>query len=567
MDNIQVENTKLRAELEILLTQNQILEEQVKKADSASKAKSDFLAMISHEIRTPMNGVIGLSKLLLNTDMEPRQKHFAELIHGSAESLLALINSLLDFSKIEADKLILEETFFQLRPLLDDLVTIYAVTARQKNIGLQLTYDDNLAASYKGDSYRLRQILVNLIGNAIKFTEQGQISVTVSKKGEQDGKDNLRCSVRDTGIGIDPEAVPYLFQPFVQADATSTRKFGGTGLGLSICAKLVKLMGGEIGAELTADGGSEFWFTLALERSEDVGTEPVNTPQAMKQLSLPVYKNPLKAYKTQQQKKQHIRILVADDDSTNRIVMQELFRTLHLTLDVTSNGAMAVALCKKHEYDLIFMDCQMPVMDGFEATKKILKYHKAQPGAYVPLIVALTADATTTTRKRCYDIGMIDYLVKPIDFEQMEQVLNARFPQLGVTHLSGKGESDSGGDLQPVLQDKDLSSINPAALQRLEKHVGSTNRVIQVFVPAMQKRVAEMAQAAKEQRIADVQKIAHTMKGSSAQIGAEELSALCAQVEQAGKLGNSGHVDQLLPKIMTAVDDVIAFFQEQLDKT
>jgi len=452
--------------------------------------------------------------------------------------------------------------------LLDELITIYAVSARQKNIQLQLTYDENLAEKYKGDAYRLRQILVNLIGNAIKFTEQGQVKVKICKIGEEESKDTLHFTIQDTGIGIDPEIVPNLFQPFVQADTSSTRKFGGTGLGLSICAKLVKLMGGEIGVEPAEEGGSLFWFTIALERSEEPGIKPSGSPPAMKQLILPLGEKEKSPCEVSRQLRRGIALLVVDDDQTNRIVMEGIFRFQDLTLDFASNGEIAVSMCKKKQYELIFMDCQMPVMDGFEATRKILAYYDHQPHVYVPPVVALTADATTATRKRCYDIGMVDYLVKPIDFKKMEQVISTWLPQLGIARLSKPDDSHAAThEVRSSGETKTspASAINLEVLQRLEKHVGSIDRVIQVLVPTMQKRVEELVLATEEKRGTDVQKIAHTMKGSSAQIGAEELSALCARAEQAGKAGRIGQIESLLPQISKKVEDVILFFQEQLD--
>jgi CheY-like chemotaxis protein len=552
----------LEAEVTQLKEQNALLVKRAKQADSASKAKSDFLAMISHEIRTPMNGVIGLSKLLLGTELEPRQRHFAELIQGSADSLLSLINSLLDFSKIEADKMILDIDKFDIHVLAKELVALYAVTGKQKGLSLQLSLDENLAGSYRGDAYRLRQILVNLLGNSIKFTDTGSVFLSIKKEGVNAGKDILYFTVRDTGIGIAPETAAFLFQPFTQADASSTRRFGGTGLGLSICAKLVRLMGGEIGVRPAPQGGSVFWFKITLQPATDAvmdshvvkapSTQPSSSPH--RQLPLPNF--------TQGKEVNPIKILIVDDDNTNKIVMEEIFRLSKASLFFASNGEVAVTMCKETHFHVVFMDCQMPVMDGFEATEIILGQGQGKEGKDLPAIIALTADATSKTKDKCYAVGMVDYLVKPIDFHKLYMVLRTWLPELTVPALTMDRQEQKNKQQQTKQQ---RAIINQASFDRLKHHVGNMDHVARVFVKSMEARLVELEETIQQNDAKGSQKIAHTLKGSSSQIGADELTRLCLLVEKAGKNGQILQIQRLLPKIRKAIKDVACFFKEQLD--
>ncbi|PIE57824.1 MAG: hypothetical protein CSA33_06025 [Desulfobulbus propionicus] len=546
----------LKAECTNLRTENQRLREKAKQADSASRAKSDFLAMISHEIRTPMNGVIGISELLLNTELQPRQKHFAQLIRTSARSLLTLIHNLLDFSKIEAQKMGLEIISFDLGELLQQLLTFYGVAGRQKGVTVRLVSGSSVGRYYKGDALKLHQILVNLLGNAIKFTDNGQVTLEVECLEQREKGDLLRFIVTDTGEGISATAQKNLFEPFVQADCSSTRRFGGSGLGLSICSKLAHLMGGEIEVESKPGKGSRFLFTLLFQPT-DYGESLADFPALFDMaLPSPEYIPPASELRLDTGES---RVLIVDDDQTNRIVMEEIFKDTGLRTYFAANGQQAIELCHQIPFDLIFMDCQMPVMDGFEATSRISDELRRK-GSSVPPIIALTADATEHTHERCFEVGMKDYLVKPLDFKRLQTVLSTWLPevrdkiQIGVT---------DNPEEQTVSHTNAIIDLD--ALKKLEQHVGNLEKVVKVFVGVLEERTTALKAAFQKGCGGDVQKYAHMLKGSSSQVGAVRLAKLCQRIERAGKNNNLKEVEPLLPKVEQTVQELLIFFRELLD--
>ena len=677
------------------------LEEQLTRAkqaaESAVLAKGEFLATMSHEIRTPLNGIVPMLDLLMHARLLPDQHELVRTAFASSQQLLRIVDDILDYSKLEANKLELETTSFNLRDLLEGVLQLMERPAEAKGLRLHLHIDPGVRLPVRGDPVRLRQVLTNLVSNAVKFTERGSISLHARRTGETASQHMLRFEVRDTGIGIPEQAQPRLFQAFSQADASTTRLYGGTGLGLAICKRIVDLMGGRIGVQSTPGHGATFQFEIpllkvhgdmptreadlsggrvllltadarlrgrlsmllpnwglrvtsvettqeALDRLRAAATQGApwtystvvadlsgmrntalalhrnivrhsmfgdvhlvylygdeETPAELRQgatllprlspdAELRVALNPASSRATASpaptgtavaeagQRHLHARILLVEDNPVNLLVAQRLLGVLGLDCDTATNGEAALLRMHDGNYDLVLIDCQMPILDGYTATRRWREHEAADPNEPRLPIIAMTANAMTGDRQRCLDAGMDDYLAKPVTRGQLENCLNrwlsggrartaARADVQPATqaHAAGAaaGTMDSpaiaadaaGADVDAAGQAGGMPVLDEETLEELYAVIGAdAARIVNVYLEDAPQLVAQLEQAALGPDFEALRDAAHSLKSSSANLGAMALSAAAKRVELGARM-------QALDRPAVAVALVVAEFE------
>ncbi len=513
-------------------------------AEEANEAKSRFVAVMSHEIRTPMNGIMGIHALLKQSGLTDEQRQLLDHAADSTEALLLIINDILDFSKIEARSLELCPIPFSLSRLLDSLAMLYRTLAVEKGLQLQFVTEERLPEMVEGDPARLRQILTNLLNNAIKFTPQGEVSLTVERlvPDQADGSIRTAFVVRDTGIGIAPEKQARIFDMFIQADSSTTRQFGGTGLGLTICRSLVELMGGTIEVSSVPDQGSVFRVELPLMPTEGAEQEVVSADPVQLKPAL-----------------QQLKILLAEDQPVNRLVLSRLLEAMGHRVATVEHGGRLLAELAKGGYDLVITDISMPIMDGYQAVREIRSGQHAGIDPVIP-VVAMTAHALTSDRDQCLAAGMSEYLSKPIEVDKLMEVLQRLLP----------GHTQEETAMIPATSAAAVTTDDPLDRDYQQKNYHDLGcgdvllDVYQIYLESAPQKLVRIRELLQQGDTEELTGVAHGLKGESGSVGGRDIMAVAAAMEKAARVGDLTEARALLPELELQLQRTAAAIEKEL---
>lgn len=516
-------------------------------AQASSRLKSQILATVSHEIRTPLNGIIGMCEILISqNDFEDTVKKKIQVILASGKTLNHIINDILDFSKVEAGKISTNNSAFNLQRVCQNVIESLSFQANQKGIALQLDYEESLPVNFEGDKDLISQILYNLVGNAVKFTQIGYVNLSVTKS--SGGK--VQMIITDTGIGIEKESISRVFEPFFQAKNVSTEK--GTGLGLAICKRLIELMNGRIKVTSKINSGTQFTVQIPLVESKTQLIHGGKSSQSTGPYTLPKFHN--------------IHALIVEDNSTNQLIITKMLELLNISYDVTNNGQEAVDKVATGEYNCVFMDCQMPVMDGYEATRVLRK------NSFKATIFAMTANAADENRDECIAAGMDDFISKPIGIEDLAQTLSEYFKnhilpeeRLGEKKekLNALAQNLIGDKEREVLNDVDFINIENHMKDQFKRLSNETNDEVatQIVLSFQTSLVAALMDLENNHDLIELKKIAHKYKASSKMLGLDLFVRICKKIEDSQSLEEAqGHAEDLkkmIPCVQETLEKIV----------
>ncbi len=543
---------------------NRELTKAMDKAHAATIAKSEFLANMSHEIRTPMNGIINLSELALETELTDKQSDYMKKILFSSKNLLEIINDILDFSKIEAGMLTIEKIYFDLSGLFDKLMLMFTEQSQRKNLQITLDLPPDLPENVIGDPMRLYQVLSNLIGNAIKFTEHGSIIIQAKVTQRRMERAVIQFTVSDTGIGISQDKIALLFESFTQADNSTARKYGGTGLGLTICKRLVSLMGGKLSVESEVGQGSSFSFSLSLalnglEQENDHSSDTSETSAAMDAIRF-------------------ARILLVEDNIINQQVAQEILAKANLHVETVNNGKEAVEAVTAKDFDAVLMDIQMPVMDGYEATKII----RQDLGKTDLPILAMTAHAVSEERDQCFEIGMNDHIAKPISRHNLFLVLNNWIKEKPKQPIAPQqstpppkatpNDNSTACPLQQLLAEAENGEAPHGihfteALQRIEGNERLYLKLLKSFCREQKKSPPKISDLLQQEDRKELKHLAHSLKGVSANIGMADLQKLSSRAEQKAGYGTAEEIKTAFQALADELKTITSYLAPRVERS